>query len=135
MNENERANVETIRAYLAALADGAVGDALRSFFTEDALQIELPNRLNPAGGQSDLETLLQRSEQGKHLLQSQTYDVRSIVARDNHVAVEASWTGTLAIPLGTLAAGSTMKAHFAMFFELESKRIRRQRNYDCFEPW
>lgn len=135
MTENESANVETIRAYLAALANGAVGDALRRFFTDDALQVELPNRLNPAGGQSDLETLLRRSEQGKHLLQSQTYGVRSIVARDNQVAVEALWTGTLAVPLGTLVAGSTMKAHFAMFFDLESNRIRRQRNYDCFEPW
>jgi len=135
MTENESANIETIRAYVAALADGAAGDALRPFFTDDALQIELPNRLNPAGGQSDLETLLRRSEQGRHLLQSQTYDIRSIVARDNQLAVEALWTGTLAVPLGTLAAGSTIKAHFAMFFELESNRIRRQRNYDCFEPW
>src|SRR5690606_24669715 len=104
-------------------ADGAVGDALRPFFTEDALQIELPNRLNPAGGQSDLETLLRRSEQGRNLLRSQTYDVRSIVARDEQVAVEALWTGTLAVPLGTLPAGSTMKAHFAMFFELAANRI------------
>lgn len=135
MTENENANVETIRAYLAALAEGAVGDALRPFFTDDALQTELPNRLNPTGGQSDLETLLRRSEQGKQLLSAQTYDIRSIVAREDRVAVEAMWTGTLAVPLGTLAAGSMMKAHFAMFFELESNRIRRQRNYDCFEPW
>jgi hypothetical protein len=41
----------------------------------------------------------------------------------------------LAVPLGELAAGASMRAHFAMFFELEDGRIRRQRNYDCFEPW
>ncbi len=69
------------------------------------------------------------------MLQSQAYDVQSIVARGGNVAVEAVWTGTLAVPLGNLGAGSTMKAHFAMFFELAEGRIRRQRNYDCFEPW
>jgi ketosteroid isomerase-like protein len=135
MTDDENANIETIKAYLSALASGAVGERLAEFFTSDALQIELPNRLNHNGGQSDLETLLQRAEQGQRLLHTQTYDLRSFVARDDRVAVEVTWTGTLAVPLGTLSAGSTMKAHFAMFFELVSGRIRRQRNYDCFEPW
>lgn len=135
MREEETENVATIEAYLAALAEGAGSEVLRRFFTDDALQVELPNRLNPQGGQSDLETLLQRAEQGRKLLRSQTYEVRSVLARGDRVAVEASWTGTLAVPLGTLEAGAAMRAHFAMFFELESKRIRRQRNYDCFEPW
>jgi hypothetical protein len=39
------------------------------------------------------------------------------------------------VPLGTLAAGAAMTAHFAMFFELSEGRIALQRNYDCFEPW
>ena len=135
MTNDEAANIETIKAYLDALADGAVGERLAAFFTTDALQVELPNRLNPSGGQSDLETMLRRAEQGQRLLRAQAYDLRSAVACGDQVAVEALWTGTLAAPLGTLSAGSTMKAHFAMFFELASGRIRRQRNYDCFEPW
>jgi ketosteroid isomerase-like protein len=135
MTNDEIVNIETIKAYLTALADGSVGERLAGFFTDDALQIELPNRLNPNGGQSDLDTMLRRAEQGQHLLRAQAYDVRSIVAHGDRVAVEAVWTGTLAAPLGALCAGSTMKAHFAMFFELASGRIRRQRNYDCFEPW
>jgi hypothetical protein len=28
-----------------------------------------------------------------------------------------------------------MKARFAVFLEFEGAKIRRQRNYDCFEPW
>lgn len=135
MTQIETANLALIHAYLEALQAGIVGDALAAFFTDDAQQVELPNRLNPDGGVSDLATVLHRAEQGQKLLRSQTYEIRSALAQGERVAVEALWTGTLAVPLGTLAAGANMQAHFAMFFELQDGRIRRQRNYDCFEPW
>ncbi|HET7792181.1 MAG TPA: nuclear transport factor 2 family protein [Rhizobacter sp.] len=128
-------NLALVRAYLQALEAGAIGDQLARFFTPDARQIELPNRLNPGGGSSDLATLLKRAEQGKALLRSQHYEIKSEIAQAQRVAVEATWTGILAVPLGTLAAGATMTAHFAMFFELSEGHIRVQRNYDCFEPW
>lgn len=128
-------NAKVVRSYLAALESGAVGEALASFFTADAEQIELPNKLNPSGGRSDLPTLLRRAEQGRTLLARQSYVVRSIVEQDGRVAVEASWSAVLAVPIGPLAAGQTMSAHFAMFFELRDGRIASQRNYDCFEPW
>lgn len=131
----ERENLSTIRAYLAALESGALGDALARFFTADARQVELPNRLNPNGGESDLPTLLKRAEQGRNLLRRQTYEVRAEVAQGSRVAVEATWSAVLAVPLGSLPAGSAMKAHLAMFFELADGRIALQRNYDCFEPW
>jgi len=131
----EESNLATVRAYLEALQSGAVLEALGRFFTPDAQQIELPNRLNPHGSVSDLPTLLERAKQGQRLLRSQRYDVQSEVAQGPRVAVEAIWTGTLAMPFGSLAAGATMKAHFAMFFELREGRIFSQRNYDCFEPW
>ena len=127
--------VEFIRGYLQDLAAGATGERLAAYFTPDALQIELPNRLNPNGGKSDLPTLLVRAEQGQKVLRSQSYDVTSVVATGNQIAVEALWVGVLAIPLGSLKAGAEMKAHFAMFFELENGKIHRQRNYDCFQPW
>lgn len=135
MRNPEAVNLATVRAYLEALEAGAAGEALARFFAPDARQVELPNRLNPNGGDSDLPTLLRRAEQGRKLLRSQSYQIRSEVAQGSRVAVEALWTGTLAVPLGTLAAGATMTAHFAMFFELSEGRIRVQRNYDCFEPW
>jgi ketosteroid isomerase-like protein len=135
MTLEEQANVETVRTYLAAVESGEAGAVLRKIFTEDIRQIELPNRLNPSGQQSDLAGMLLRSEQGRKVLRSQHYEILSELAQGSRVAVEAVWTGILAVPLGTLAPGSQMKAHFAMFFEFREGRIASQRNYDCFEAW
>lgn len=135
MTPIEAANLALLRSYLAALEAGAIGDDLARFFTADAEQVELPNRLNPKGGRSDLATMLARAEQGRALLRAQRYVVHRAVARGSVVAMEAEWTGILAVPLGSLAAGSEMRAHFAMFFDIVDGRIRAQRNYDCFEPW
>jgi ketosteroid isomerase-like protein len=135
MREVESANLAIIREYLAAIENGTVGEVLNRRFAPDCRQIELPNRLNPNGGESDLETIRRRGEQGKKLLRQQNYTVVNEVAQGNRVAVEAKWTGVLAVPFGTLEAGATMVAHFAMFFEFEDGRIRLQKNYDCFEAW
>lgn len=132
---SETKNILVVREYLQALADGEAGESLGRFFSENAVQIELPNQLNRAGGKSDLETIKKRSEEGKNLLTSQTYTIKNEIIDGDKLAVEAEWTGVLAIPLGELAAGYEMKAHFAMFFKFENGRIVLQRNYDCFEPW
>jgi ketosteroid isomerase-like protein len=134
MIDSER-NIEVVRKYLKALQDGESGDSLRSFFTEDVRQIEMPNQLNPSGQESDLEHMLQRSLRGKQILKSQTFEVVSQMADKDRVAVEARWTGVLAVTTGKLVAGTEMKASFAMFFEFRDGRIALQRNYDCFEPW
>jgi ketosteroid isomerase-like protein len=134
MTETETAHVQLVRDYLMSIQTGSTGNIER-YFTPDALQTELPNRLNPNGGQSDLAAMIRRGEQGAKVLRGQTFEVRSAVARGDHVAVEAYWEGILAVPVGTLQAGNVMKAHFAMFFEFANGRISRQRNYDCFEPW
>jgi ketosteroid isomerase-like protein len=125
----------SIWSYLNALQSGEAGDALRRFFTEDVQQVEMPNQLNSRGQQSDLEHILQRSRQGLKVLQRQQYEIVSEIAQDDRVAVEARWSGVLAITLGTLAAGTEMKASFAMFFRFRDGRIALQRNYDCFDPW
>ena len=135
MTAEESTHITLVRDYLAALANGEAGKALERFFTPDAMQIEWPNRLNPKGGQSDLATMMKRSEQGKHLLVKQTYQITSEVVSGDKAAIEAEWRATLAVPLGTLAAGAEMKAYFAIFFEFKQGRIARQHNYDCFEPW
>ena len=135
MTESEERNLNRVREYLAALERGDSGESLRGFFADDVQQIELPNRLNPKGQQSDLAGMLARSEQGKKVLRGQRYEIVSAIAQGERVAAEAIWTGVLAIPLGTLAEGAEMKAHFAMFFEFEEGKIRLQRNYDCFEAW
>lgn len=131
----EQENLDIVRKYLAALESGLAGDALAPFFSEVVLQVEFPNRLNPNGQESDFGSVLERSIQGKKILTSQKYDILNELAQGDRVAVEANWTGTLAVPLGELTEGFEMKAHFAMFFELRKGRIVRQHNYDCFEPW
>lgn len=135
MSSQESPNSALVRSYLHALETGALGSNLACFFTEDAEQVELPNKLNPNGGRSDVPTLLRRAEQGQELLRNQHYEVRSILEQDNRIAVEAKWSAVLAVPIGSLAAGQTMTAHFAMFFEIQNGRISSQRNYDCFDPW
>jgi len=135
MTPADSAHVVTVRAYLAALQAGESGQSMARFFTPEAVQVELPNRLNPKGGHSDVATMLKRSQQGKKLLSRQAYEIRSAVAQGDRVAVEALWTGVLAVPFDTLQPGDSMTAHFAMFFDFANGRIALQRNYDCFEPW
>lgn len=135
MTGTEEANLAVVRDYLAALERGEAGDALARFFTNDAVQIEYPNRLNPHGQHSDLAAIVARSIQGRRVLSAQRFEILAEVAQGARVAVEARWSGILAIALGTFAPGSELRAQFAMFFELRGGRIARQHNYDCFEPW
>ncbi len=132
---NEKAHQELIHKYLQALSDGKTGDALDEFFTRDAVQIEFPNKFNPKGGKSDLETLKRRSEEGKAMLQKQTYLLKSELYRDNQAAIEALWEGVLAVPFLGLGKGDKMIAHFGMFFNFENGRIAIARNYDCIDSW
>ncbi|MEU5049278.1 hypothetical protein [Streptomyces sp. NPDC021096] len=55
------------------------------------------------------------------------------MAVGDQVALEVTWTGTLAVPLGDLPAGHVLRAHIAVFLEFREGKIRAQRNYDCYE--
>jgi ketosteroid isomerase-like protein len=69
------------------------------------------------------------------VIAKQKFDVLSVVAHGDALALEVLWTGTLAVAAGTRKAGSEVRVHSAMFFEFAGGRIARQRNYDCFEEW
>ena len=131
----EQENVATARRYLAAIEAGATGDALAAFFTPDVVQLELPNRLVPNGVRRDLAAILDGAVRGQQVMAAQRLDVVGVVASGDRVALEAVWTGTLRVPLGSLPAGGEMRAHFGVFLEFRDGRIAAQRNYDCFEPW
>lgn len=135
MDDRERRNLDLVSRYLDALGAGVEGEALGEFFTADAVQEELPNRLNPAGQRSDRAQLVERSRKVKHVLRGQRYEVRSSLASGDRVALEAEWRATLAVPLGSLAPGDEMRARFAIFIELRDGRIASQRNYDCFDAF
>lgn len=127
-------NLNVIRRYLKAVEDGSF-DEIAGLFTDDVIIEQLPNRIYPQGIRGDRSKMTESFAKGRKLLSSQTYEIKKAVAQENSVAVEVLWTGTLALSLGTLAAGAQMRCYSAMFFEFGDGRIARQRNYDCFEPW
>lgn len=127
--------LEITRQYLAALEQMATGDALARFFSPDVVQEEFPNRLVPQGARRDLAALLEGAARGKQLMAAQRYELLSTMVEGERVAIEVQWSGTLAVPVGTLAAGDQMRARFAVFLEFRDGKILRQRNYDCFDPW
>lgn len=124
-----------VRDYLTAIESGAPFETLARFFTEDVEQVEYPNRLVPDGATRDLAAMREGSRKGREVLTGQSYDIRAVTCAPPRVAVEVVWTGTLAVPIGSLTPGDAMRAHFCMVLELENGRIRRQRNYDCFDPF
>ena len=135
---NAEANLETVRRYLAAIeadtAGGASGGAAE-FFHPDVVQEEFPNRFLPSGARRDLAGLREAAVRGRAVMRGQRYEVRAAYAAGDTVILEVLWAGALAVPVGSLAAGDEMRAHFAVFIELRDGRIVRQRNYDCFEPF
>jgi ketosteroid isomerase-like protein len=105
------------------------------FFADDVVQVEFPNRLVPAGATRDLAALRDAAERGRKVMTAQRFEVVNALASGDQVAVEALWTGTLAVPLGSIPAGGQMRARFAIFLTYRDGKIVRQHNYDCFDPW
>jgi ketosteroid isomerase-like protein len=126
-------NLDLARAYLQAIErrDPAMSDA----FAPDVVQREFPNRLVPAGATRDLDALREGSLRGQQVLQREHYEIVNALEQGSEVALEVIWTGVLAIPIGTLAAGDTMRAHFGVFLTFRDGLIVSQRNYDCFDPF
>jgi ketosteroid isomerase-like protein len=123
---------DIVRAYLKAIENR---DDSLAFFTEDAVQEEFPNALVPAGARRTIAELREANDRGRGVLTSETYEIVTLVETGDVVACEVLWRGVLAVPLRTLKPGNAMKARFAVFFEFKGDRIRRQRNYDCFDPF
>ncbi|MFN8514142.1 MAG: nuclear transport factor 2 family protein [Thermomicrobiales bacterium] len=134
--DTQAQNLATARRYFAAIEQRADVSVIAACLHPAIVQEEFPNRLNPHGGRSDLDTMLARMAQGRQLLTAERYEIVSELAAHDRVALEVLWSGTLAIPLGDqLPAGSTMRARFGLFLDFQDGRIIAQRNYDCFEPW
>jgi ketosteroid isomerase-like protein len=128
-------NIAFLHRYLSAVERGVTGAELAEFLTPDVVQEEFPNPIVPKGVRRNLQALLAAAERGQQVIASQQFEVLNSVSDGDRMAVELLWSGTLAVPVGTLAAGSTMQAHIGMFMELRNGKIASQRNYDCYEPW
>jgi ketosteroid isomerase-like protein len=127
-------HLQKIQRYLKSIEDGNYA-YLAELFADSAIVEQLPNRIYPNGIRAGVAKMSEAFEKGRKLLSKQTYEIKSHVLSDEKIAVEVLWTGTLALAFGSLAAGSAMRAHSAMFFEFQNGKIVSQRNYDCFEPW
>ncbi|WP_080055368.1 nuclear transport factor 2 family protein [Spirosoma aerolatum] len=123
------------KQHLEDIAKGKAGLELAGYYAETIQQIEYPNQLNVNGGVSDYGTLIERSEKGKHIVVSQSYDVQKEYVSSNTVILEVIWKGVFSIPIGQTPPGREIKAHFALFMEFEGGKIVRQRNYDCFDAF
>ena len=126
---------DLVRSFLAALERGAAPEEVAAFYAEDAEQVEYPNRLLPNGARRDSAALQAAAAAGAKVLRSQSFEILSLTEAGDFVALEAVWTGVLAVPVGTLQPGDRMVAHFAQFFEFKGGKIHRQRNYDCFDAF
>lgn len=127
-------HLETALQYLKAVEAGDT-EAMVSFYAPGAEQKELPNRLNPKGVTRSIDGLKASSNAGKKSVSVQRYQVLYAQEHGDTVALEAQWTATLAVPVGALKPGDTMRASLAMFFTFKDGKIVSQRNYDCFEPF
>ncbi|MBL8770005.1 MAG: nuclear transport factor 2 family protein [Phenylobacterium sp.] len=123
---------DIVRAYLKAIE--ARRDPL-GFFTEDGVQEEFPNALVANGARRTVDDLRAASARGQNVLTSETYEIVSLAEVGDLVACEVLWRGVLAVGLRSLKPGDTMRARIAVFFEFQGDKIRRQRNYDCFDPF
>jgi ketosteroid isomerase-like protein len=116
---------DIVRAYLKAIETR--GDTL-SFYADDIVQEEFPNRLLPGGARRELADLKAASERGQNVLRSESYEIVGLLESGDAVAAEIIWQGILAIRLQSLKPGDAMRARFAVFFEFVGDKIRRQRN-------
>ncbi|HVS59225.1 MAG TPA: nuclear transport factor 2 family protein [Gemmatimonadaceae bacterium] len=128
-------NLAIARKYLEALENRAEGSALAEFFTNDVVQEEFPNRLQPIGVHRELNVILDAAKKGKKTLRAQKFDVLNAIVDGDSVALEIHWSGYLAVPVDTLPADSEMRAHLSVWLEFRDGKICRQHNYDCFDPW
>lgn len=127
-------HLDRARRHLKAIEEGDANYVL-SLFSPDAVLEQLPNRICPQGLRSTVSQIPEAFEKGRKIFSRQTYEITNEPVTENTVALEVLWTGTLAIPFGTLAAGNQMRCHSAIFLEFRDGRIVAQRNYDCVYPW
>ncbi len=126
---------QVVRDFIQMVQARTSSNDLDHFYHPDAKQIEYPNAIVKQTAIRSLKDLQNASERGKKVLQKEEYEIRNLYTIGETVILEATWIGTLAIPLGNIPVGGQMKAYFAQFFDFKNGRIFRQRNYDCFEPF
>jgi ketosteroid isomerase-like protein len=127
--------IERAKAFVAAVAAAGPRASIETFYANDIVQEEYPNLLLPNGAVRDFINLRAAYDKSRHTIAAQSCEIVNAIGSGNCVVLETIWTATLAVGFGKLAAGDTMRARFAQFFEFRDGLIFRIRNYDCFDPW
>ncbi|MBL7714238.1 MAG: nuclear transport factor 2 family protein [Bdellovibrionales bacterium] len=118
--------IEAVKKYIQLVQDlNFTEESTAGLLHRDYLQWELPNLLNKQGQKSGAADSFRRMLMAKEILQSQCYEITSILEQGSTVVMESTW-------VGTLKNGQVMKAFFCMYFEFLDGKIHRVRNYDCF---
>jgi ketosteroid isomerase-like protein len=122
------------RALFEAIERGDRNELL-ALYAENAVQIEHPNRLKPKGDRRAPAKMADDLARGKQMLKSERYDIVSAVVQGDRVALQVEWEGVLAVPIGALKPGASMRTFSGIFLRFEGGRIAEQHNYDCFEDF
>jgi len=118
----------------SAISAGATGGGLAVFWHPDAEQVEYPSLMRPNGHRRSLADMIEGSFLGAKIIREQQYDVHTVIEDGDEVAVQLTWTATVASDLGTITAGTPLVAHVAAFYVFRDGLILRQSSYDCYEP-
>jgi hypothetical protein len=97
--------IERAKAFMRAVASGAPAQEIEAFYALDAVEEEFPNRLLPNGAVRNLEALREAGKKGRKVMSAQTIEIVNAVGTGQCVAIEAIWTGTLAVGMGSLKPG------------------------------
>jgi len=125
--------IERAKAFVKAVAAHAPWAEIEAYYAPGIMQEEFPNRLLPKGAIRNLDALREASAKGRQVISTQTVEIVRAISSNPCVALEAIWTGTLAVGVGELKSGDQLR--FAQFCDFKDGLIWRQRNYDCFDPW
>jgi ketosteroid isomerase-like protein len=123
-----------LRSLYAAISAGATGEALTRFWHPDAEQIEYPSLMRPHGHRRSLAEIAAGAELGAQVIRDQRYDVHTMIEQGDQVAVQLTWTATVAAELGAVSAGTSLTAHVGLFYVFRDGLVLRQSSYDCYEP-
>lgn len=124
-----------VRAYLDAVENGTFVGRVADWYTDDTVQVEFPNKLQPKGATRSFAHIAGAAQAGAKIVKSQSYEIVSFLEQGDNVAVEAIFRARFNVDVLELKAGEVMTARFAMFFTMRDGKIARHHTYDCFEPW
>lgn len=127
-------HLDHVLALYQAISNGAQGDDLARYFHPDAEQIEYPSLLRPNGHRRGLDEMRAGAAVGARLIAKQQYVVHTAVEDGDQLAVQFTWTATVAEDLGTLPGGTRLVSHVAAFYIFRDGLVLRQSSYDCYEP-